>query len=126
MRNPPFENRIVVDWDGTCVELKYPEQPTEWMPGAMEALRAFLSAGYEVAISSTRLAPRELDETTRVDRAGKERERRYIRKMLDEAGLEDVKIWLRPWKPGALFYIDDKGIRYDGNWQTVVDVVLGR
>ncbi len=126
MTDPVFsgQNRIVVDWDGTCVPQVWPGEPRAMFKGCSEALRAFLSAGYEVVIFSTRLAPRDLDEVTPLLRADKERQVRYIRHVLDVHGLHEVGIWRKPWKPGALFYIDDKGIRFDGNWQAVQDVVL--
>ena len=119
------QNRVVVDWDGTCVPQVWPENPQVWEDGAVEAMKAFLSAGYEVYISSTRLAPRQIDEVEKVPQGERYRQYRYIRKMLNEAGLDQVGIWRRPWKPGAKFYIDDKGVRYEGDWQAVREEVLG-
>lgn len=114
--------RIVVDWDGTCVEAVWPDQG-DWLPGAVESLHEILANGLEVVIYSTRLAPRAIDEITQVPRQQKEREYRYIRKMLDDAGLTDVSIWRKPWKPGALAYVDDKAIRFDGDWNKVLEVL---
>ena len=117
------QQRVVVDWDGTCVEQVWPEHG-DWLPGAVEALHAFLNAGLEVYIYTTRLAPRQIDEVTQVKRTDRERERRIIREQLDAAGLEDVHIWRRPWKPGALAYVDDKAVRFNGDWMEVVGAVL--
>lgn len=117
------QNRIVVDWDGTCVPSEWPGHPG-FFPDTVAALRAFLEAGLEVVVLSTRLAPRDIDEQTSLPRVDKERKHRYIRRTLDEAGLHDVLIWRRPWKPGALFYVDDKAVRFDGDWQAVLKEVL--
>ena len=38
---------IVIDWDGTLVEEVYPAQGW-WLPGAVDALWAFVKAGYRV------------------------------------------------------------------------------
>lgn len=127
-------NRIVVDWDGTCVEDVWPAKG-DWLPeengwDARRAMREMLERGYEVVIFSTRLAPMQVDEKTPVSEMGKHAEYSYIRDMLDMADLRDVRIWLEPWKPGALAYIDDKGIRFDGDWNItltqVVDAVGGQ
>lgn len=127
MNEPVFsgQKRVVVDWDGVCVPSEWPGHPGLF-PGTKEALRAFLDAGLEVVICSTRLAPRAVDEVTSLPRRDKDREYRYIRRTLDEAGLEEVGIWRRPWKPGALFYVDDKAIRFDGDWNTVVMQIVGK
>lgn len=112
--NNPGNNRISVDWDGTCVENKYPEQG-DWLPGAANALRGFLAAGREVIIFTARIAPFEVDEVTPRTFAQVEVEYDYIRRLLDEEGLQAVTIWEHPWKPAALVYIDDKALRYY-NW----------
>jgi hypothetical protein len=39
-----------------------------------------------------------------------------IRDMLDEAGLHKVEIWTKPWKPSADYYVDNKAVRFDGDW----------
>lgn len=118
-----------VDWDGTCVENVYPEQG-DWLPGAVEALY-WMHARGTVIIQSVRTAPVmpapgqpfgavvdfvEYDATEEVA---------YIRKMLDNVGLTDVEIWLRPYKPPATFYIDDKGIRFEGEWYSTLAQMEG-
>lgn len=117
-------NRIVVDWDGTCVPEEWPEQPPMWYEAA-QALHAFLDAGLEVVILSTRLAPKQVDEKTDVPADEWVREYGYIRRELNNSGLMKVRIWLEPWKPGARAYVDDKGIRFDGDWNSVVAQIVG-
>jgi hypothetical protein len=112
------ERRISVDWDGTCVENKWPEMG-DWLPGAREALRQLLDSGFEVVIFSTRLAPCDVDEETPrpAVQAG---EIRHVRYMLNAAGLQDVDIWTKPWKVGARFYVDDKALEFSGDWKRVL------
>lgn len=110
--------RIVVDWDGTCVENKYPAE-VPLLEGAADALHSFLAQGYEVVIFSCRLSHVEMDEVTPLPEDWIQREREYIRRTLDEAGLQAVYIWDAPWKPSAVLYIDDKGLRFY-DWQQVV------
>lgn len=116
--------RIVVDWDGTCVENAWPAMG-DWLPGARTALRQLLDTGWEVVVYTTRLAPVEVDESTpRPETMA--RETLLIREMLDGAGLQGVAIWNRPWKPGAVVYIDDKAIRYKGSWNSVLTKIPER
>jgi len=116
-------NRVVVDWDGTCVESVYPGMGS-WLPGSVEALTELIGAGFDVAIASTRFAPVELDEVTPLPEGQPEREMAKIRAILDEVGLRKVTIWDKSWKPGALAYIDDKAVRYE-TWGTVLDDLDG-
>lgn len=113
------ENRVVVDWDGTCVENVWPKMG-DWLPGAREALTELLRQGREVVIFSTRLAPVEFDERTDRPPGEQEAEVAAIRKMLNDAGLRRVTIWNEPWKPGGMAYIDDKAVRFDGDWPAVI------
>jgi hypothetical protein len=122
--NASGNNRIVVDWDGTCVEVAYPAMGA-WLPGAVGGLHKLLAAGRDVTISSTRLAPTELDEVTPLPLGQQAREYRDIRAMLDEAGLEAVTIWVKPWKPGALAYVDDKAVPFMGDWDGVTFQLIG-
>jgi len=118
--NPPT---VVVDWDGTCVPSEWPGRPMKWLPGAPEAIRAFLDAGLDVRIHSTRLHKYEGDYTTL--NQSREDDYRYIRRMLDHAGLYDVDVIFDDSKPGAIAYVDDKAIRFTGdNWPEIQAQIL--
>lgn len=100
-------NRVVVDWDGTCVTAAWPEMG-DWLPGARPALHKLLEWGYEVVIFSARFAPVSVHEDEANPLLDGDVVR--IRAMLDEAGLQEVDLWFKPWKPGAVAYLDDKGV----------------
>jgi len=120
------ENRIVVDLDDTLIDLEWPNIGG-WKPGAIRGLKKLLEAGYEVMILSTRFAECEIDEVTFRDVLELESEKQEIREMLDDAGLQEVKIWDKTWKPGAVAYIDDKAIRYRGrpaDWDIISDTLV--
>lgn len=111
-------NRIVLDWDGTCVEEIWPGNDGDWLPGAVDSIKEMLDAGYEVMIHSTRLSKMDVDEVTPFE--GHEETVRHIREKLQKAGLHEVGIWLQDWKPGAIAYIDDKAIKFSGNWEEIM------
>jgi len=80
---------------------------------------ALLALGYDVKIHTVRT------HSSTFDFSGPNPERdndlAYIRRMLDNAGLEEVGIVLDD-KPPAVFYIDDRAIRFDpirGGWGAV-------
>lgn len=123
---------FAVDWDGTCVEQKWPAQG-KWLPGAVEALQTFDRLG-TVIIHSVRIAPvKPFTENKGIPKPGEERpihphrvrkEINYIQRMLDKAGLGHMEIWQRPYKPPAAIYIDDRALRFEGDWEKTVDDAL--
>ena len=115
-------NRIVVDIDGTIFKLAWPGLG-EWIPGAANFLRTLMENGYEVVLYSTRLAPTEVDEVTPRGQQTCDEELNRVVLRLAEEGLQDLRIWDKPWKPGAIAYIDDKAVVADGDWRrTLKDV----
>ena len=115
---------ICVDWDGTLVEGKWPEHG-DWHEGAVEFLRIFQEK-YHVVISTCR--------TNIIHPSGDLRdpgsvffEKQQIRNKLDAEGLTSVELWdyeLKPYKPYAIAYIDDRAVKYPGrpgSWKALVE-----
>jgi len=120
---------IVVDWDGTAVPAQWPERPTEFMPGFVEAMRAFHKAGFRITIFSARLSPYDPWSGLKRPKAVQAAETQYIRNMLDAQGLTYITIWTLEGKPGGSVYIDDKAERYGGrstSWRAMQHRVLLR
>jgi len=113
---------VVVDWDGTCVPARWPEKPTEWLPGAREGLRQLLLLDYEVLIHSARLHAFDINLID--PNPTRDEDFAYIREMLDSAGLEEVGICMDS-KPPAVAYVDDRAVRFDGDWGQVVADLAG-
>lgn len=126
-----YARRIVVDWDGTAVKAKWPEQTREFMPGFVDAMRRFHEAGFPIVIESARFNPCDFYTQRPSARAAAQAqtERAYVRSTLDDAGLTFIDIHDQPGKPTGMVYIDDKGERYGGNnnsWKAMVERVLVR
>lgn len=120
---------INVDWDGTAVPSMWPERPTEFFPGFVDAMQRFHAAGHPVRIWTARINP--IDPWTGVPRPAEDvaAEIQYIRDTLDAAGLTFVEIYNRPGKPGGAVYIDDKAERYNAgakSWARLADKILLR
>lgn len=118
---------VVIDWDGTLVENKWPSMG-DWMPGAIEAVKRFHAAGMKVIVFSARLSPYWFDGSERPT-AEVEEAIAQVRAKLDEAGLHYVHIWTRPGKPPLSVFIDDKAERYHGtsnSWRRLTEKVLVR
>lgn len=121
----PRKPVIAVDWDGTCVEHVYPKQG-DWLEGAPEALRV-LTRKFKVYIWTSRIAPVTFENwDVQLSEDVIKKEYDYIRKMLDDANLKSVGIWDNPFKLPAMAYVDDRAIRYSGNWaETLLAIVDG-
>jgi hypothetical protein len=120
---------INVDWDGTAVPAKWPERPTTFLPGFVEAMRRFRDAGHPVQIWAARINPKDPWTGERRPDADIATEIAYIRDTLDDAGLKFVGIHTAEGKPGGAVYIDDKAERYNGSvnsWTKLVDKILLR
>lgn len=111
MSGEAWSPRIVVDFDGVLHSYiagwkgadVIPDEPT---PGAQAFVRTMLDAGWDVVIVSTRA--REPDG------------RRAIVTWL--AAHDFPALDVQHEKPPALVYLDDRAMRFDGEWPTVAQV----
>lgn len=113
--------RFALDFDGTLVTDSWPAVG-EWMPGAIEYTRKLTELG-EVVVYTCRIAPCEPNGKPRTDRTVEEAIAE-VRNKLDEAGLHEVGIWAKPYKPPADCYVDNKAIHYNGRkgaWKAIYD-----
>lgn len=116
-------NRIAVDWDGTVVTNEWPKQSEIWTPGSVEALRA-ISQFSVPFIYTSRIAKGPEGPYPEKSVGEVQVEINYIREMLDSVGLQHIEVWNKPWKPGAIAYVDDKAVHYSGRkhaWEHLVD-----
>jgi len=124
------KNAVAIDWDGVCVQEVWPRKGG-WLDGAREGLRS-LADQYDVYIWTTRIVGRKYDDWhSVVDEADVADQIDYIRGMLDTAGLEDVHIFVSypdhgVGKISAKAYVDDRAIRFEGDWTTMVAAVQGQ
>lgn len=89
---------VAVDWDGTLYE-----HGTGWLPDAKRALKVMKRRGYRVIVHSCRAqSPYGADQ---------------IRAVLDAAG---YRFEVTAVKPDADVYIDNKALRFDGDWSTTL------
>ncbi len=110
---------IICDFDGTIAEWgKYPE-PGSPTSRVKESLQELKDMGFEILISSCRTS-NEMSKHP-ID---KEIEKRRIEEYLlkHEIPYDEV---LKTDKPIATFYIDDRAIRFNGNWQEVLEQIKG-
>jgi hypothetical protein len=102
---PTTKLYVALDWDGTLAQSVFPECG-DLLPGAVEFVKRLQRRGFTVVIHSCR--------------AGYLRD--AIQNKLDEAGLRNVEISVE--KPQAVAYVDDRGVRFQGDFEAAFDAVL--
>jgi hypothetical protein len=118
---------VILDWDGTMVPAMWPERPTEFMPGAVQAAFLMHRAGFHLVVETARLNPYDPFTSRPRPPALIEAEARYIRDLLDEKGLTFVEIWRLPGKASGSVRVDDRAVRYTGrpgSWRAVTEKVF--
>lgn len=91
--------RVVLDWDGTLVDA----QSQEWLPDAEWALGRMVKAGWKVTVLSCRASWPE--------------GRASIEAKLDDSRLSAIDV--TDVKPQADVYVDDKAVRFGGDWAAI-------
>jgi|GEM_PF-1017136 len=104
---------IAIDFDGVINSFKSgwkgPEFTDEPVNGAFEAINILLNEGYKVIIYSTRAETVEGKNT--------------IYNYLLGNGINIREIEVTDKKPIALVYIDDRAIKFSGNWNETLDKI---
>lgn len=125
LREDGIQPVAAVDFDGTICDFAYPGigQPKA---GVKEALRMFRELGYKVVIYTCRTSNFHAD----IFGGGPPMERDRVKEMIaylaeHEIPYDEVDDGSRG-KPMAAFYVDDKAIRFEDNWQKIAAWVYTR
>jgi hydroxymethylpyrimidine pyrophosphatase-like HAD family hydrolase len=114
---------IVVDFDGTIAEDKFPDIGKP-MPGVKPALQRLIDAGYEIVVFTCRMAC-DKGHT----RAEANEQKQDITEWLDKNEIPYTKIEDGfNGKPRALFYVDNKNLEYHGgsDWEHLSSFILSQ
>ena len=124
MRKLKSTRRICIDLDGTLCDTYNHEgalyEDVSPMEGAAEAVANLRAAGFRIVLYSARnmkACNNSLGHITAVQAP-------IIDKWCKKHNIEYDELWLG--KPLADFYIDDKGITFQGDWKATVDEVIAR
>lgn len=108
----------LVDFDGTL----YPWEPImsqpDPLPGAVEAMQRLHQAGVRLVIFTSRLSPQWLDEAGYLQHEQRDHIERLLRR--DDIPYDDITAEKVP----AEWYVDDRAIRFDGDWSPIADWIL--
>ena len=102
---------LAIDFDGTIHNYKHPKpgrRMGDVIPGAKEALIKLRSRGYKIIIHTVF--------------SGDEREQKVVEDWLKYYGIPFDEVTNR--KPNASFYIDDNGLRFNGDWEEILNTIL--
>jgi hypothetical protein len=115
---------VSVDFDGTLCDFDFPRIGTI-KPGAKEAMIRLKELGYYIVIFSCRASRYCPDLFSCMGKYAPEF--LAMKDWLDanEIPYDEIDDGTKG-KPFAEFYIDDKGVRYDNNWDEVIKFVEGK
>jgi len=116
---PPEAHHVLcVDFDGTLYPWGYIDDEPEPLPGAIEAMQRLKAHGFRIVIFTSRLSPAWLASAGYDAAAMREK----VERLLNRDGIPFVDITGE--KIAAQAYIDDRAIRFDGDWPPIVDWLL--
>ena len=113
---------IAIDLDGTILK-KIPWQGVHWFgkpqKKVREAMTFLKKHGFEILIHSTRLNPA-------INEWPLPRLKLNVFDILVEHRIPFDNIFTGTGKPLADFYVDDRAVRFDGDWEATLKEILGR
>lgn len=116
---PPSAHRVVcVDYDGTLFPFGYLDADPEPLPGAAEAMRRLQAHGYRIVVFTSRMSPTWLASTGHTAAEASERVAASLRR--HGIPFDDITADKVP----AAWYIDDRALRFDGDWPPITDFIL--
>jgi hypothetical protein len=124
---PPVAEKVIcVDFDGTLFQWGNLHEKTPPFTGAIDAMRKFKAAGWEIVIFTSRMSPTwwVAEGWTDLNRARIE-QTGFITKRLNDFGIPFDRITAE--KVPAEYYIDDKAIEFTGetfSWNEIRNRVL--
>ncbi len=116
---------ILVDLDGTiATDAEYPAigKPQD---GVKEALQKLKDAGYRIRVYTCRLNGEHWKDSSEEHHGEYKQTASDIEEYLrdNEIPYDDIVEW-DEGKPFGSWYVDDKALNYDGDWQAIVDSIL--
>lgn len=113
----------IIDFDGTLCDFAFPNTGTV-KKGAKEALNLFRQLGYKIVISSCRTSnwyPEIFAEKNDLDKLPIQRDRvkEMIQFLHDNELPYDIIDDGTKGKPYGSFYVDDRGLRFEDNWNQI-------
>lgn len=124
---PPVAHKVIcVDFDGTLFQWGDLYEKSPPFVGAVEAVRKFKQAGFEVVIFTSRMSPTWWASEGWDMKKAMVEQNAFITKRLNDFGIPFDRITAE--KVPAEYYIDDKALRFEGDtysWNSIRNIVLG-
>lgn len=109
---------IVIDFDGTCIpEGVFPNFAPPF-PGLISALEKLRKNGFRIVLSTCRTAS-YWKYIGSADYPTAEEQALSLREWISEYKVPIDEVYLHD-KPLACFYVDDRAVRFSGDWLNVV------
>lgn len=110
-----FSKTVAVDFDDTiAIHVFGTVVPAS---GVVDALTMLQEEGYKILIHSARAWEEWPDREERL---------REMEQMLAEWGVPYDDIYVGEGKPGAMAYVDDRGVHFDNNWYEIARIIIER
>lgn len=120
---PVAHNTICVDFDGTIFQWGDIHAETPPFSGCIEVMWMFKEAGYRIVIFTSRMSPSWWRSEGWDFKEAEEREHAWVRNRLNEYNIPWDRITAE--KVPAEYYVDDKALRFSGDWAEIAEYVLG-